>query len=76
MPASADASAANDMAQVYYQAYYKGVYDYAMYLAGLYYQYQSGANGAGVTPTEDPIEAQRLRLANYAAAYAPPGAGS
>jgi hypothetical protein len=82
-PASADSLPATDMSQVYYQAYYQGIYDYAYYqgiydyanyLAGPYYQ--NLADGSLSSNPEDPIEAQRLRLANYAAVHTSPGAGT
>ena len=60
--------------QAYHQAYYQGVYDYVNYLTQLYSQ--AGADGSLSTPAQDPIEAQRLRLANYAAVHASPGAGT
>ena len=73
MPASADALPATDISQVYYQAYYQGIYDYAKYLTGLYYQ--NPADDSLASPPKDPIEAQRLILASYGATHASPRAG-
>jgi hypothetical protein len=73
-PAAADAPPATDMLPSSYHAYYRGVYDYVNYLARLYYL--SLTDDSLSSNPEDPIEAQRLRLANYAALQALPGVGT
>jgi hypothetical protein len=73
-PAAADAPPATDMLPSHYHAYYRGVYDYVNYLARRYYLSLTD-NSLSSNP-EDPIEAQRLRLANYAALQAMHGVGT
>jgi hypothetical protein len=60
--------------QAYYQAYYQGIYDYANYLVKLYTQ--NVADGSLPQHAQDPFEAQRLRLANYAALHTSPDANT